>query len=121
MTARALAKRAVRLGANQKVDELTRLIRLLKRRRLETVVEIGTARGGTLAAWCALAQPDAVLVSIDLPGGRTAAATASGTPRATARLPGRSSGCTSCAATRTIPRRTRRSPGSCERARSTSS
>jgi cephalosporin hydroxylase len=32
-------------------------------------VEIGTAKGGTFAAWCALARPDAVLVSIDLPGG----------------------------------------------------
>jgi predicted O-methyltransferase YrrM len=69
MTARALAKRAVELGANQKLSELTPLIRLLRRRRLDTVVEIGTARGGTFAAWCALARPDALLVSIDLPGG----------------------------------------------------
>jgi cephalosporin hydroxylase len=69
MRARALAKRAVRLGANQKVSELEPLIRLLKRRKLDTVVEIGTARGGTLAVWCALARRRAVLVSIDLPGG----------------------------------------------------
>jgi predicted O-methyltransferase YrrM len=69
LTARRLAKRAVRLGANQKVSELTPLVRLLKRRRLDTVVEIGTARGGTFATWCALAAPEAVLVSIDLPGG----------------------------------------------------
>jgi predicted O-methyltransferase YrrM len=69
VTAKAIAKRAIELGANQKLSELTKLVRLLKRRRLDTVVEIGTARGGTFAAWCQLAQPDAVLVSIDLPGG----------------------------------------------------
>jgi predicted O-methyltransferase YrrM len=69
MTARALARRAIRLGANQKLSELEPLIRLLKGRRLATVVEIGTAKGGTFAAWCALARPDALLVSIDLPGG----------------------------------------------------
>jgi predicted O-methyltransferase YrrM len=69
LTARRLAKRAVRLGANQKISELTPLVRLLRRRRLDTVVEIGTARGGTFATWCALAEPEAVLVSIDLPGG----------------------------------------------------
>ena len=69
MTARSLAKRAVKLGANQKVSELTPLVRLLQDRRLDTVVEIGTARGGTFATWCSLAEPDAVLVSIDLPGG----------------------------------------------------
>lgn len=69
MTARRLAKRAVKLGANQKISELTPLVRLLQSRRLDTVVEIGTARGGTFATWCSLAEPDAVLVSIDLPGG----------------------------------------------------
>lgn len=69
LTARRQAKRAVELGANQKLSELTPLVRLLKSKRLDTVVEIGTARGGTFALWCALAQPDAVLVSIDLPGG----------------------------------------------------
>jgi len=68
-TARSLAKRAVQLGANQKVSELAPLVKLLKRRRLDTVVEIGTARGGTFATWCALAEPDALLISIDLPGG----------------------------------------------------
>ena len=69
LTARLLAKRAVELGANQKISELTPLVRLLRRRRLDTVLEIGTARGGTFALWCAIAHPDAVLVSIDLPGG----------------------------------------------------
>jgi cephalosporin hydroxylase len=67
--ARRLAVRANRLGANQKVSELVGLVRLLERRRLETVVEIGTAKGGTFATWCRLARPGALLVSIDLPGG----------------------------------------------------
>ena len=68
-TSRSLAKHAIELGANQKLSELTPLVRLLRRKRLDTVLEIGTARGGTFALWCALAKPDALLVSIDLPGG----------------------------------------------------
>lgn len=69
LTSRRLAKRAVELGANQKISELAPLVKLLRRKTLRTVVEIGTARGGTFATWCALAEPDALLVSIDLPGG----------------------------------------------------
>jgi predicted O-methyltransferase YrrM len=33
------------------------------------VLEIGTARGGTLFCWCALAAPDATVISLDLPQG----------------------------------------------------
>ncbi|MDD5139084.1 MAG: class I SAM-dependent methyltransferase [Verrucomicrobiales bacterium] len=33
------------------------------------VLEIGTARGGTLFCWCAMAAPDAAVISLDLPGG----------------------------------------------------
>ena len=33
-------------------------------------MEIGTARGGTFFAWCKIADPDAVLISLDLPEGR---------------------------------------------------
>jgi cephalosporin hydroxylase len=69
LTARRLARRGIELGANQKLSEFSGLVRLLKKRRLETVVEIGTARGGSFATWCALAEEEAVLVSIDLPGG----------------------------------------------------
>jgi predicted O-methyltransferase YrrM len=32
-------------------------------------LEIGTARGGTLYCWCAMAAPDATVISLDLPGG----------------------------------------------------
>jgi len=69
-TSLPLARQAQARGAMQKVRELAPLIGLLRRRSPRVVVEIGTARGGTLFAWCRVAQPDAVIVSIDLPGGR---------------------------------------------------
>lgn len=57
-------------GALQKPEELDRLIEYLDARDApRVVVEIGTARGGTLWLWCQLATPDALLVSVDLPGG----------------------------------------------------
>jgi predicted O-methyltransferase YrrM len=64
-----LARRAQRLGALQKLRELAPLLALLRRRAPRVVVEIGTAQGGTFYAWCQVAEPDAVLVSIDLPDG----------------------------------------------------
>jgi predicted O-methyltransferase YrrM len=69
MNARRLAKIAVKKGAIQKVSEFSPLVSLLKRRKLKTIVEIGTAKGGTFYAWCKIAEPDATIVSIDLPGG----------------------------------------------------
>ncbi len=68
MTPAKMAEIAVFKGAYQKIPELSRLIALLRRRRLRTVVEIGTARGGTLWLWCQLSEPDAHILSIDLPG-----------------------------------------------------
>jgi predicted O-methyltransferase YrrM len=62
-----LAKDAVELGAIQKVTELTPLIAYLRRRQLDTVLEIGTEGGGTFHVWCQLAQSDATLVSVDWP------------------------------------------------------
>lgn len=70
LRARELAQRALRIGADQKLGEISPFVSLLKRRVLRTVVEIGTKRGGTFFLWCTIAEPDAVLVSIDLPGGR---------------------------------------------------
>lgn len=35
----------------------------------ERILEIGTAKGGTLYLWTQAATPDAVIVSVDLPGG----------------------------------------------------
>jgi len=62
-----LAEIAVFMGAFQKINELKRLIALLRRRKLRTLVEIGTFRGGTLWLWCQLATESARVVSIDLP------------------------------------------------------
>jgi predicted O-methyltransferase YrrM len=64
-----LARAALKVGADQKLGEISRLVSLIKRRVLRTVVEIGTKRGGTFFLWCKVAEPDAVVVSIDLPGG----------------------------------------------------
>lgn len=55
--------------AVQKPGELAGLLRLLAADPPRRVVEIGTAWGGTLWAFCQVATPDAVLVSIDLPSG----------------------------------------------------
>jgi predicted O-methyltransferase YrrM len=68
------AKKVARLavekkGATQKITEFASLLRLLKRRKLKSIVEIGTAQGGTLYAWCKIAGSDAAIISIDLPGG----------------------------------------------------
>jgi cephalosporin hydroxylase len=56
-------------GAKQKLREFAALARLVGRRRPRVVVEIGTMHGGTLWSWCQLASKDALIVSIDLPGG----------------------------------------------------
>jgi cephalosporin hydroxylase len=59
----------VAVGADQKLRELSPFVSFLKRRVLRTVVEIGTRKGGSFFAWCQVAEPDALIVSIDLPGG----------------------------------------------------
>lgn len=64
-----LTLRAKRRGAKQKLREFGSLVRMVRHRRPGVVVEIGTMHGGTLWAWCQLASSDALLVSIDLPGG----------------------------------------------------
>ena len=64
-----LAEIAVFRRAGQKMTELTALISLVKEHKLRTIVEIGTDKGGTFWLWCQMAEPDATIVSIDLPGG----------------------------------------------------
>jgi predicted O-methyltransferase YrrM len=51
-------------------EELASLLEDVKRLAPRTIVEIGTSMGGTLYLWTRLARPDAVIVSIDLPGGQ---------------------------------------------------
>ncbi len=50
-------------------EELVQLAKEIEIRRPRTVVEIGTASGGTLFLACCLATDDALLVSLDLPDG----------------------------------------------------
>jgi predicted O-methyltransferase YrrM len=64
-----LAREAKNRGAMQKKGELRPFISFLRKRQLQTVVEIGTYRGGTLWLWCQIAEPTAHIISIDLPGG----------------------------------------------------
>jgi predicted O-methyltransferase YrrM len=64
-----LAREAIRRGAYQKVPELEPLVALVRERHPRTVVEIGSLNGGTLFAWCQVAHPEALIVSIDLPRG----------------------------------------------------
>jgi cephalosporin hydroxylase len=54
----------------QQREEITELLAILEPARPRTLVEIGTASGGTLFLLSRVAAPDATLVSIDLPGGR---------------------------------------------------
>ena len=63
-----LARGAVRRRAIQKPFELAQLIELLKPAALTAVAEIGTAHGGTFWLWCRLASPEALILSLDLPG-----------------------------------------------------
>jgi hypothetical protein len=65
-----LAHTAIRQrGAEQKLREFAPFLAFLRHRRLATIVEIGSSRGGTFYAWCGLADPNALIVGIDLPGG----------------------------------------------------
>ncbi len=51
-------------------SELAGLIERINVRKPKTILEIGTARGGTLFLMCRFAAPDATIVSVDLPYGR---------------------------------------------------
>lgn len=51
-------------------EELAELVKEVRKLNPAKVLEIGTAKGGTLFLWTRLAQPSATLVSIDLPGGK---------------------------------------------------
>ena len=65
-----LAEDAIRWGALQKPLELDQLVTFIQRRpKAQVVLEIGTCHGGTLWLWCQIAAPDALIVSLDLPGG----------------------------------------------------
>lgn len=58
--------------AIQRKWELFELLGMVKDLKPRTVLEIGTARGGTLFCWMNLARDDATLVAVDLPPGSSA-------------------------------------------------
>jgi predicted O-methyltransferase YrrM len=51
-------------------EEFVGLLKLFKELNPKYVLEIGTAYGGSLFCFCKLAREDAVIISIDLPGGK---------------------------------------------------
>jgi predicted O-methyltransferase YrrM len=59
----------IRLAPAQIRSEIESLLRMLEERKPATIVEIGTARGGTLFLFSRVAASDALLISVDLPGG----------------------------------------------------
>lgn len=50
-------------------DEIYKLLKILAKRDLKYILEIGTAKGGTLFLFSRVSNPNAVIISIDLPGG----------------------------------------------------
>ena len=50
-------------------EEISALLHFLKHLKPKVILEIGTARGGTLFLWTFIASDDATIISIDLPGG----------------------------------------------------
>jgi cephalosporin hydroxylase len=59
----------IRIAPMQSRHEIHALLELVGAERPQVVLEIGTARGGTLFLWARVSAPDALLVSVDLPDG----------------------------------------------------
>jgi cephalosporin hydroxylase len=51
-------------------EEILELVRILEKIKPRTILEIGTANGGTLFLFSRVVHPAATLISIDLPGGK---------------------------------------------------
>ena len=92
------------IAPGQIEGELTRLGELARERQPGVVVEIGTATGGTLFCLARLSAPDALLVSIDLPGGVHGGGYPAWKRPLTDRSPGKASRSSCCGATRMHPR-----------------
>jgi cephalosporin hydroxylase len=54
----------------QETEEIIEVLRILKKNPPKSVMEIGTANGGTLFLLARMAADNAVILSVDLPGGK---------------------------------------------------
>ena len=66
---KSLIAMLIRPYASARGDHSTELIGILEKIKPRVVLEIGTAKGGTLLLWTRVAADDALIISIDLPGG----------------------------------------------------
>jgi len=57
------------ISPSQVKEEITVLLKIIKSLKPRTILEIGTARDGTFFLFAQVAEPGAVIISIDLPGG----------------------------------------------------
>jgi cephalosporin hydroxylase len=60
----------ISISPAQVKEEIMELLKILARHKPQTILEIGTAKGGTLFLFTRVASSDAGIISIDLPGGR---------------------------------------------------
>ncbi|MEM0085026.1 MAG: class I SAM-dependent methyltransferase [Candidatus Methanomethylicia archaeon] len=60
----------IKIRPYQVKEEIMELLKILKSVNPKNIVEIGTAGGGTLFLFAQVARSDALLISIDLPGGQ---------------------------------------------------
>ncbi|MCW4009515.1 MAG: class I SAM-dependent methyltransferase [Candidatus Bathyarchaeota archaeon] len=51
-------------------QEIEKLLSILKVKNIKTMLEIGTANGGTLFLFTRIINPDALIISLDLPDGK---------------------------------------------------
>ena len=100
--------------------EFRKLLTEIERIRPETMLEIGTARGGSLLAFTQLCTPDAHIVSVDLPRGPFGGGYPAWKVPLYKGLPGLASDSTSCGGIRTARALSRTSRASLAAVSSTS-
>jgi cephalosporin hydroxylase len=57
----------INIRPQQIKEEIIQFMKILAKFKPKNILEIGTARGGTLYLWSRVADPNAILISIDLP------------------------------------------------------
>jgi len=58
------------IAPQQVREEITELLKILANQKSKFILEIGTAEGGTLFLFARVSDVDAVIISVDLPGGQ---------------------------------------------------